>query len=487
MSTDKIEGLLLGWAGRDITPSRPVSLRGQFNLRIATKVRDSLTLTVLMIESGGEAVAFASIDTCGVDDVVVIRAREELAERLPAFNAENLVAGATHTHTAPFVGGLGLQKDEDYIEELRARHPDYMGAGEYCDLLVEALVSAVCEAWEKRAPGFVGWGYSYAVVGENRRVRYFDDRSVMYGSTHEPDFSHIEGHVDHGVHLLYAYDAAQNLTGVVVNIACPSQASEGIQDAISADFWHDIREEVRRRHGEGLFVLGQCSAAGDQSPHRQVDVRAEERMMKLKYGEGFSRGNNTGLRKDIARRVADAVDDAEPAVRTDLRASAELSHRLLRLDVPHWRVTDAEYATLQKEVAELEAQLEKIDQSDRLSSAYTATVSRMAWCKSAIDRYENPVATIPVESHVVRLGDIAFVTAPFEYYLDFGDRIKARSDAVQTFVVQLVGGGSYLPTERAAAGCSYGAVPASCKVSPAGGQVIVDEGVAAVSEMLSAG
>jgi len=72
---------------------------------------------------------------------------------------------------------------------------------------------------------------------------------------------------------------------------------------------------------------------------------------------------------------------------------------------------------------------------------------------------------------------------PFEYYLDFGDRIKGRSAAVQTFVVQLAGGGTYLATERAASGLSYGAVPASCRVSPEGGQVIVDEAVATISRM----
>ena len=83
----------------------------------------------------------------------------------------------------------------------------------------------------------------------------------------------------------------------------------------------------------------------------------------------------------------------------------------------------------------------------------------------------------------MRLGEIAFVTVPFEYYLDYGDRIKGGSPALQTFVVQLAGGGSYLATERAAQGLSYGAVPASCRVSPTGGQQIVDEALRTLMEM----
>jgi len=46
---------------------------------------------------------------------------------------------------------------------------------------------------------------------------------------------------------------------------------------------------------------------------------------------------------------------------------------------------------------------------------------------------------MPVEIHVIRLGDMAIATNRFELYLDFGIRIKARSKAVQTFVVQLAG------------------------------------------------
>ncbi|MGI5818633.1 MAG: hypothetical protein ACOX9R_11115 [Armatimonadota bacterium] len=476
----------IGWASRDITPDRPVSLRGLFNLRIATRVRDPLTLTALAIESGDEQTVFVSMDACAVNEEVLEAVREALRERLPEFDPDRLIASATHTHTAPFSGGgVGLQNEEDYLEEILAKYPDYMTIAEYTELVVEAMVSAVCEAWQSRSAGSLGWGYSYAVVGENRRVRYFDGRSQMYGSTSAPDFSHIEGHVDHSVNLLFTWDTDGNLTGMIVNVACPSQANEGGQDYISADYWHDVREEIRRRHGEGVFVLAQCSAAGDQTPHRLIGTRAEERMLKLKYDDTLNKSDNRGLRLDIARRVADAVDDAEPPARRDRRESVTLRHRLLRLDLPHWDVTDEQYEAVQQQMAEHRERLEELGDADRLSKEYTSLRSRIGWCMRAADRYEEPLESVPVEVGVVRIDDVAFVTAPFEYYLDFGDRIKGRSEAVQTFVVQLAGGGSYLATERAASGSSYGAVPSSCRVSPEGGEVIVDEAVTTISEMFA--
>jgi hypothetical protein len=68
---------------------------------------------------------------------------------------------------------------------------------------------------------------------------------------------------------------------------------------------------------------------------------------------------------------------------------------------------------------------------------------------------------------------MAFATNPFELYLDYGIQMKVKSPATQTFVVQLAGGGSYLPTQRSINGGAYGAVPASTIFGPEGGKELV--------------
>jgi hypothetical protein len=83
---------------------------------------------------------------------------------------------------------------------------------------------------------------------------------------------------------------------------------------------------------------------------------------------------------------------------------------------------------------------------------------------------------------VIRLGDIALATNPFELYLDYGIRIKARSKAVLTFVVQLSCQESgYLPTEKAIRGGGYSAD--KFIVGPQGGRVLVDETVKRINAM----
>lgn len=67
---------------------------------------------------------------------------------------------------------------------------------------------------------------------------------------------------------------------------------------ISADFWHEVREDVARRLGPGLFMLPLCAPAGDQSPHLLLPNKAEEYMRQRR---GLTR------RQEIARRIVDEL------------------------------------------------------------------------------------------------------------------------------------------------------------------------------------
>ena len=87
-----------------------------------------------------------------------------------------------------------------------------------------------------------------------------------------------------------------------------------------------------------------------------------------------------------------------------------------------------------------------------------------------------------MDLHVLRLGDVAIATNDFELFTEFGIQMKARGRALQTFVIQLAGPGSYLPTAEAVRGGGYSAIVESNKVGPEGGQVLVDRTV----EMINA-
>ena len=88
----------------------------------------------------------------------------------------------------------------------------------------------------------------------------------------------------------------------------------------------------------------------------------------------------------------------------------------------------------------------------------------------------------PVEVHILRLGDVAIATNPFELFLEYGIRIKAQSKAILTLLIQLCSQNSgYLPTEKAVRGGGYSAE--RYIVGPEGGKVLVDETVKYINRM----
>ena len=72
--------------------------------------------------------------------------------------------------------------------------------------------------------------------------------------------------------------------------------------------------------------------------------------------------------------------------------------------------------------------------------------------------------------------EIVFATNSFELFLDYGNKIRARSKAQQTFLIQLCcGSDGYLPTEKAERGGHYSAYVSSGVTGHAGGDLLVRE------------
>jgi hypothetical protein len=293
----------------------------------------------------------------------------------------------------------------------------------------------------------------------------------MYGPTNVPEFRGLEGYEDHDVGTLFFWNAEGQLIAVAINVTCPTQEVES-RSAVNADFWHPVREALRKRHGEALCVLGWIGAAGDQSPHLMYRKAADERMRNLR---GLTR------LEEIGRRIVRAVDEAYEIVENDRHADVPLVHKVETLQLPMRLVTEAEYADAKAACEDLEARFAK---DPKLAEREGR---RLKWYQATLERFENqkvePHPTFEMELHVVRIGDVAVCTNGFELFTDYGIRIKGRSKAVQTFVIQLVGPGTYLPTERAVRGGHYSAVVESNMVGPEGGQVLVDRTVEQIDSL----
>ena len=442
--------LWIGKATVSITPDLPVALSGQMHTRIAKEIESEVIASAVALDSreGEKSVDQAIMVSC---DLVAIRegilemVRERVKKRLPDFDGRKIFVNATHTHTAPV-----MAPDKYTIPKEGVNQPE-----DYRIFLADRVGDIVVKAWESREPGAVGWGLGHAVVAQNRRTVYANGEAQMYGPTGRDDFREIEGYEDHGVEVLFFWNREKKLIATAINVACPSQEVEGISK-VSADFWHPVRERLKEAHGEDLVVLTWAGASGDQSPHLMYRKAAEERMMKLR---GLNRLD------EVARRVVGAWNEAYEGALQEIQTEVALSHEVKDIELPLRIVTEEEFKNAEAKFNEL--------------SGDVKTLWKALWHQKVMERYElqkeGKLKPYAMEMHVLRLGDIAIATNPFELFTDYGIRMKTQSPALQTFVVQLTGPGTYLPTEKAVRGGGYSAIIESNLVGPEGGQFLVEE------------
>ncbi|MFZ4615073.1 MAG: hypothetical protein ACOYM2_02620 [Rectinemataceae bacterium] len=480
MATMKGEAIKAGWGSADITPRKTAELYGQYYQRIATGVRDPLSVTALAIErpgagSSGQAI-FISCDQAMVNSALMASVREALAAAIPDFDGSRLIASATHTHSAP--------SSYDSLQWWK-HDPAYLSFEDFRVTLRAALVSSAIAAWKGRVPAEIGIASGLASVGHCRRPFYLDGSAEMYGSTNRPDFTGMEGPEDDHIGVMGVWKAGGELTGVLVNVPCPSQVMEATY-VVSADMFGEMRRRIRLDSGKDIHVLAQVGAGGDIAP----------RDLTVPHRDGPSYWDEAGM-VELGGRLSTAVLEALPRAERNRKSDPVFHHEALSPRLPLRMVSPHDYAQAVSELAALVAREPADERAPE--SAYSRFVKKtrereklpvpgpfddknddfvlMRNLEAVTRRFEvqriDPKVTIEV--HILRIGDTALSTSPFELYVDYAMRIRARSPAKLSFHAQLsCDAAGYLPTERAVAAGGYGALIANGSVGPEGGQMLVE-------------
>ena len=491
MSTVKI-----GWQEVSIVPEgRRVELSGQFYERISGTVETPISVTALAVECGDAQMVFVSCDLVAVSNKLLQTIRDMLPDDC-GFPKESLILGAIHTHTSMGYADRSdttmtldvltefMPKGAKYVPLVNEEGDDILREDEAKAFLAERIAEAALKAWQNREVGAYACAFGRAAVGLCRRVCYDDGSAKMWGNANQANFTELEGGNDSGIELMFTYDSDKNLTGVVANIACPAQVLEH-QSFISSDYVGKLRALIRKKYGDHVCLLAMISPAGDQCPRdlvrfvrskvcdndpniprdAAVERRADPSMFEVK-----------GCEK-VARRIADEIfyelEDVQEYV-TD----TTLVHKVLAVDLPVRRVTIAE-----KDAAEaaIRAFFDKFEgdinyEDNARLQIHAGTLSRFY-----VQQTEN---VFTIEMHVIRLGDVAFATNPFELFLDYGNQIRARSLAKQTFLSQLTCGEyGYLPTRKAEQGGHYSAFVSSGMTGHEGGDMLVRKTVTEINAL----
>lgn len=480
-----MEKIKIGWGEASLVPEgRKVNLVGQFYERISAEVETPIAVNALAIECGDDAVVFCACDLVGASHALLLKVRERLPEDFPK---DKLILSVIHTHTS-----LGYSGQGDALNRIRATLEEYLPAEclyaplvsdnspellqgeEATEFVITRIVEAAVSAWESRDYGAYAPAFGRAAVGLCRRVCYSDGSAKMWGDSNTATFTELEGGNDSGIELLFTYRADGRLSGVVANVACPAQVLEH-QSFISSDYMGKLKALIRERYGEDVGFLGLISPAGDMCPRdlvRWVDAEIKLNDPNISRDKIIERRADPSMFdikgcEKVAKRIANEIFWALEDV-TERVFETELIHKNLSVDLPLRRVTPAEYeradAALRQFAKEVKGRINYADNARM--QIHSGTVCRY--------RLQETVDLFTIEMHVLRLGDLAFATNPFELFLDYGNRIRARSLAKQTFLIQLsCGGFGYLPTEKAERGGHYSAFVSSGYAGHEGGDILV--------------
>ena len=496
-----MDKIVVGWAEESITPEKKIALAGQFAERISEYVETPITVTALAIESGGEQMILCSCDLVSIGENLMRDVREKIARENAEIDVDGIIISAIHTHSshtyardakanaAAFSGmqrilDSFLPKEKQYQAKVSAKGEDFMDSEESLAFLTERIAKAILNAWDNRKPARYATGFGRAAIGMCRRVCYSDGSAKMWGDTNSASFTELEGGNDSGIEMLFFYDENKKLTGVVANVACPAQVLEH-RMFISSDYWGKVKLLLREKYGEDIFVLGLCSAAGDQcprdlirwvNPEEPIDDPNIERKDYIERNADPSMFDIKGsllVGKRIVNEIEMALEEVE-----ETYDEAILKHEKLTVDLPFRRVTPKEYEEAVRAMREYsERVVDHVNFEDNAKMhIHTGTILRYE------QQHTKDIES--VEVHIARLGNIAIATNPFELFLDYGNQIRARSRARQTILIQLAcGAKGYLPTEKAEKGSHYSAYVSSGSVGHEGGEMLVRKTIQSINDL----
>ena len=272
--------------------------------------------------------------------------------------------------------------------------------------------------------------------------------------------------------MLYVFDEKDELSGVIMSFHCPAQVLE-MQEYYSADFVGYFRMQLEAMLGRDIFVLPLIGFAGNIAPRDLVRRnRGEPDMHEIP-------GAN-----ELGRRLLMCFAEHYDHARSSIVREAVVRHTYDVLQLPLRTVSGEEYREAQKKFDEILSRAGGTIEALRASDAGTRMDS--SWHAGVINRYKRQQKSTIYDTgvHALRIGECAFITNPFELYIEFGLRMRARSKAEYTFTAELTDGcGAYLPTPIAEASGSYSTQVSNCFVTSAGGEILTEVSIRMINDL----
>jgi hypothetical protein len=254
-----------GIAFRVVTPERllPVS-GGVGESKPSTQKKGELTVRALVLEENGTRVAIVSTDFLGFPAILGDRVRAKVKD-IPA---ENILIGATHTHSAPDCYGF-VRNPADFEQNLK-----------YLDTVIEKAAEAINDATAHLQAG----SFRVASGAAKGKIAYNYYAEQLY---------------DPRCNVIQTFDTNGKIIATLVNYAVHPEVIGNSQGITSPDLVGPLYDRIQEKTGApGIFMN---SAQGGM-------VTADNRLPNKEEARSFNECIRIGtlLADEALRIVADA-------------------------------------------------------------------------------------------------------------------------------------------------------------------------------------
>ena len=402
----------------DVTPNKfPISVNGGMADRQATLANDPLHARCLVLDDGANKLAIVVVDSCMIPREVILDAKAQ-ANKRTGIPAGSILISATHTHSAPTLGGV-FQSDPDE---------------DYRKYLAEKIGEGIEKANKNLVPAKIGWS-SEANTAQLFNRRWKRDKAFMpadpFGRTTDtvqmnPGYQakgliEAAGTVDPEVSVL----AVQTKDGKpLALLANYSLHYVGGNPQLSGDYFAAFADRIAQllgqESGNGAFVA--MMSNGTSGDVNNVNFAGPAPTEKRQPGEQI---------KIVADSVAKSALAAYKKIEFRDHVKLGSIDQIIKLGV---RKPDE---------ADLKRARQILDDNKNkkvlvgLPAVYARETVLLAKFPDTVE------ATI----QALRIGDLAIAAIPCEVFTQIGLNIKKRSPFKKTFTIELANGyNGYLPT-----------------------------------------
>ncbi len=391
----------------EITPPVGTPLAGNFRDDYASRgVYAPLCSRTVVIRREDTALAIISNDLLTVPDRLVRLVKQQISVNC-SLDSDCIMVSAIHTHSGPAVEAVADEADGEEIQ----------------DIVIPGIIESCVNAFESCKPMhlWVAAGQAKGVCF-NRRLKLIDGQTAM-NWTHPPaeTIDRPLGPVDTEIGILAAGQTPDHPSLVLANFALHPAILAGDNWMMGTDwpgYYYDSIQKVFGENTQAMFLQG---AEGNVN---HIDAKDPQQ------GRGFKEAQRIG--SVVGLSVADAIRHARPV-------SGPIKFSSRTISATPRKITPEQLAWARSVV-------------DAAAGKPAGTVDGISDVVFARDQIEMANRTDPyeLEIQVFRIGQVAVVALPGEFFVEFGLEIKAKSPAEQTLVVGLANGSAgYVPTLEA--------------------------------------